>query len=70
LLYTEDTMTPTQLIKLLEKAGLSQSEAARQLGLNGSTVRRYISGDLEIPKVVELALETVIRRWKEANDQR
>lgn len=55
-------MTPDQLSKLLEKHGLSQSEAARQLGMADRTLRRYISGELEIPKVVELALETVIRR--------
>ena len=55
-------MTPDQLSKLLEKNGLSQSEAARQLGIADRTVRRYVSGDLEIPKVVELALETVIKR--------
>lgn len=49
-------MTPTQLKKLLEKGGLSQRYAAKLLGINERTMRYYVSGDLEVPKVVELAL--------------
>ena len=52
-------MTPVQLTALLERASLSQSEAARQLGINARTMRKYIAGDAPIPKVVELALRYV-----------
>jgi DNA transposition AAA+ family ATPase len=55
-------MTPAQLRKLLEKAGLSQSGAAREIDIGDRTMRRYIAGDLPIPKVVELALLYVISR--------
>jgi transcriptional regulator with XRE-family HTH domain len=53
-------MTPAQLTKALKQADLSQSEAARRLGIDPRTMRRYISGDLAITLVVELALRYVI----------
>jgi hypothetical protein len=49
-------MTAAQLVKLLEKAGLSQLGAARRLGVDPRTIRRYVAGDLPVPRVVELAL--------------
>ena len=52
-------MTPAQLTKALKHADLSQSEAARRLGIDPRTMRRYISGDLAITLVVELALRYV-----------
>jgi hypothetical protein len=50
-------MSPQQLRKFLDGAELSQSEAARELELDPRTLRRYVAGDLPIPKVVELALQ-------------
>lgn len=47
-------MTSTQLRKLLERAGLSQRAAARELDFNERTMRRYCAGE-PIPRVVELA---------------
>ena len=55
-------MTPAQLRKLLERAGLSQSEAARRLDISDRTMRRYISGELPVPRVVEYALQWVIAK--------
>lgn len=49
-------MTPTQLRKVLAGAGLSQRGAARRLGIDERTMRRYCAGDLPVPRVVELAL--------------
>lgn len=51
-------MTPMQLQKLLDKAGLSQRGAARELEINERTMRKYIAGDSAIPRTVEFAL-----RW-------
>ena len=49
-------MTGGQLQKLLDRAGLSQRGAAKEIGISERQMRRYISGDAEIPKVVEYAL--------------
>jgi hypothetical protein len=51
-------MTPKQLQKFLDDAGLSQRGAARELDISERTMRRYIAGDLPVPRVVEFAL-----RW-------
>jgi transcriptional regulator with XRE-family HTH domain len=59
-------MTPAQLTKALKQADLSQSEAARRLGIDPRTMRRYIAGDLAIPLVAELALRYVIEHKDEA----
>lgn len=57
-------MSPQQLRKFLNDAELSQSEAARGLELDPRTVRRYVAGDLPIPKVVELALQGLMLERK------
>lgn len=49
-------MTGTQLQRLLDRAGLSQRGAAKALGINERTMRKYVAGDAEIPRVVELAV--------------
>lgn len=52
-------MTAAQLKRLLDRAGLSQRYAAKILGINERTMRKYVAGDAEIPKVVELAIRCV-----------
>lgn len=52
-------MTASQLQKLLDRAGLSQRGAAKALGINERTMRKYVAGDSTIPKVVELAIRCV-----------
>lgn len=42
---------------LLERAGLSQRRAARELDIDERTMRRYCGGEIPIPRVVTLALE-------------
>lgn len=49
-------MTGSQLKKILAKAALSQRGAAKLLEINERTMRRYVSGEQPIPRVVEYAL--------------
>lgn len=49
-------MTALQLKRVLAKAALSQRGAAKLLEINERTMRRYISGEQPIPRVVEYAL--------------
>ncbi len=49
-------MKALQLKKLLEKAGLNQSETARLLDISDRMMRRYVAGHSVIPRVVEYAL--------------
>ena len=58
-------MDPVQLRKLLDKAGLTQTEAARLVGLTDRTMRRYASGETKVPRVVVCALLYVIHVQKE-----
>lgn len=49
-------MTGRQLRNLLHKHDLTQTRAAELTGLGRRTMARYCSGEVEVPKVVELAL--------------
>lgn len=53
--------TPRYLRELLDRAGLTQVEAAHRLGIDPRTMRRYVaSGDYrEAPYVVQYALEAL-----------
>ena len=50
-------MTSRQLATTLKRLGLAQTEAARRLGVNDRTMRRWIAGDLPVPRMVELVVE-------------
>lgn len=41
---------------------LTQAEIASELGIQPNTVSRYETGDLKVPKTVELAIEALERR--------
>lgn len=42
---------------LIERAGISQLEAARRLGIDGSTLRRYLARrDGKVPRIAWLAI--------------
>jgi len=45
------------LRKTLEGLEISQRAAAKYIGINERTMRRYIAGDLEIPRAIELAVK-------------
>jgi len=53
-------MSPTELRAQLEKGGLSQRGAARELGLDERTMRKYCAGALPVPLVVQLALKWIV----------
>jgi hypothetical protein len=58
-------MTAKQLQRLLDSAELSQRGTARELEINERTMRRYVSGDQPIPRVVEFAVRYLIRAKEE-----
>lgn len=54
-----------QFRRLLNKAGLTQVEAGRLIGVTDRTMRRYVSGETPVPRVVVYALLYVIHVQKE-----
>ena len=58
-------MNRTQFRGLLDKAGLTQVEAGRLIGVTDRTMRRYVSGETRVPRVVVYALLYVIHLQKE-----
>jgi hypothetical protein len=53
-------MTPAQYATAIDRLGLSQVGAARLFGVDPRTSRRWISGDLVIPRSVALALRLMV----------
>jgi DNA-binding transcriptional regulator YiaG len=49
-------MTPDQLRIAIDRLSLSQRGAARLLGVNERTVRKWIAGDAEIPQSAAMVL--------------
>jgi transcriptional regulator with XRE-family HTH domain len=49
-----------ELQALIKTAGLTQRELAKMLNINERTIRRYVLGELPIPKVVELAVTCLV----------
>jgi ribosome-binding protein aMBF1 (putative translation factor) len=62
-------MTPKQYRKALDELGWSQVEAARELGFDPRTSRRYALGERKIPKTVELLLKIKIDQEREAKEK-
>ncbi|ESX78464.1 helix-turn-helix domain-containing protein [Mesorhizobium sp. LSHC414A00] len=54
-------MTPAAFKATIERLGLSQLAAARLLGIDGRTCRRYIKGDLKIPQPLARLLAYIER---------
>jgi len=50
---------PAYLRELIERAGLSQREAARRIGISERVMRYYLSGEREAPYPVQYALERI-----------
>jgi transcriptional regulator with XRE-family HTH domain len=65
-MHWNQTMNAKQYRKALDKLGWSQLEAARQLGFDPRTSRRYALGERKVPKTVELLLKIKVQQEKEA----
>lgn len=48
---------------------MTQADIAKELGLNPNTVSRYETGGLPVPKVVELSMEALEKRYIENQKQ-
>lgn len=54
--------------QLQKAANLSNSQAAEELGVNISTIKRYRNGSLTTPKAILLALKYIIKNGED-NEQ-
>lgn len=52
---------PAYLRELIERAGISQREAARRLGVSDRSIRYYLSGQEAIPYPSQFCLEALAR---------
>jgi transcriptional regulator with XRE-family HTH domain len=57
---SKDLIKAKDLKELLQYEGISQTELARMLGIADRTVRRYIAGDLPMPRMFQLAVHCVL----------
>jgi len=53
-------MSAKRFEEAIELLNLNQTQAGKFLGINGRTSRRYIAGDLLIPKSVAMLLELMV----------
>ena len=63
-------MTPRRLRAALKRLKLSQSEAARRLGVKQSTMYRWLAGERKIPGPVVAALKCWLAAFLAAAAQR
>ena len=49
-------MTSKQLRHLLDRTGQTQVGMSRILGISDRNMRRYVAGELPVPRVVEIAI--------------
>jgi hypothetical protein len=61
------TMTPDQARAHLARLNLSQGDFQRLMGVDDRRARRWLSGDLPIPRAVEIALTELtpakLKKW-------
>lgn len=63
-------MTAIQMKRLLERAGISQRAAAKELGIHERTMRKYGAG-AAIPKTVQMAITCLcLHQDREIKDER
>lgn len=60
-------MTGPELKRLIVKNGYTQTGLAKYLDLSPRTIRKYISGDLEIPIQSAIAIRCVLKHRDEVN---
>jgi hypothetical protein len=54
-------MTPKRYAQVIGKLGLSQVGSAAFLDYDARTVRRWVRGDLVVPKAVAMLLELMVK---------
>jgi predicted transcriptional regulator len=61
---TKHNPDPAYLRSLIEKAGMTQAEAARQLGIGSRQMRYYLSPEKKyaMPYTLQFCLETITRQ--------
>jgi hypothetical protein len=64
--YSEPSQA-TQVRELVDRLGLGQRGAARELEINERTMRGYCAGD-KVPRVIILALERLVDLQHRIND--
>lgn len=52
-------MTAAELQKAIDRAGHTQSSAARAMGISRRTLMRYLSGEYPVPQLVALAVKAL-----------
>ena len=57
-------VTKDEFKKLRESIGYTQGKLSKEMGITIRTITRWESGEVEIPKVVELAFRSIIKREK------
>lgn len=55
-------MKPSEFVKLRLKAGFTQAELSRELGVTVRSLSRWETGETPIPKLAELAQKYVIEK--------
>jgi hypothetical protein len=55
-------MSAKELQATLDRLEVSQRSAAKQMGISERNMRRYIAGDLPVPRLVALALRSAARK--------
>jgi DNA-binding transcriptional regulator YiaG len=58
------SMSPQQFRNVLRRLGVNQVQAAKRLGVNPRTVRRWVAGDSRIPESVSLLLQLWLREQR------
>jgi len=60
-------MSPKQLRRLIKSARLTVQAAADELDMTNRQLYRYLSGDAEIPRVVELAVRWIVQSRRKSH---
>jgi hypothetical protein len=54
-------VTPSEHVQaLLDRAGLTQRAAAEELDIDERTMRRYVSGEADVPRTIIMALNLLV----------
>lgn len=64
----KDLIKPKELKLLLQNDGISQRALARMLDIDERTVRRYIKGDLKMPRMFQVAVSCILDHDDEQRD--